>query len=398
MNMPRYEYKKGSSQKFWEIEISGSGYKTCYGKIGTDGRAGAKSFDSAEKAQKEADKQIKSKLKKGYALVEEGAEARESLESIDGLQVENIDTWSHAKKFVFRTVLDFKAKLGLSQAARGNAYRIRTDYDDADDGYMKLLDAMMADKRVGALQALVFGAWADMYDGGSEIFLGKVLDNADKFESLEAIYLGDVIQEENEISWTNWADWSRLMSFPKLQHLRNRGGTAELSPMESESLRSLAIQSGGLSANAISAIGQSSFPNLEHLELWLGTPNYGGIGSPEVLAPILSGKKFPKLRYLGLRNSQIADEIAALVATSPIINRIETLDLSMGVISDEGAQALLASPAIKKLKSLFVQHNFFTDKVRGKLYDLGIECNASRMGADQDDADDPGSRYVSVSE
>lgn len=70
--MPRYEFKDGKSNKFWEIELDGSSFTTTYGKIGTDGQSSSKEFDSPEKARKEYDKIVNEKVKKGYVLVAGG--------------------------------------------------------------------------------------------------------------------------------------------------------------------------------------------------------------------------------------------------------------------------------------------------------------------------------------
>ncbi len=67
------DYVDEKSSKFWEITINGSEFTVRYGKIGTDGRLNTKSFTSEEEAQKEADKLIKSKTKKGYAAPSGGA-------------------------------------------------------------------------------------------------------------------------------------------------------------------------------------------------------------------------------------------------------------------------------------------------------------------------------------
>ncbi|MFO0668903.1 MAG: WGR domain-containing protein [Polyangiaceae bacterium] len=64
--MPRYEFSEGTSNKFWEITLEGSSFTTRYGKIGTDGQVTLKEFDSADKAQKEYDKLVAEKTKKGY--------------------------------------------------------------------------------------------------------------------------------------------------------------------------------------------------------------------------------------------------------------------------------------------------------------------------------------------
>ena len=60
------EYKDEKSAKFWKISLEGASHTVTYGKIGTDGQSKTKTFESAEKATKEAEKLIKAKTKKGY--------------------------------------------------------------------------------------------------------------------------------------------------------------------------------------------------------------------------------------------------------------------------------------------------------------------------------------------
>ena len=59
-------FQEGNSQKFWNIEQDGTGFTVTYGKLGTAGQNSVKSFDSEEKCEKEANKLIAEKLKKGY--------------------------------------------------------------------------------------------------------------------------------------------------------------------------------------------------------------------------------------------------------------------------------------------------------------------------------------------
>ncbi len=66
--MPRYEFSEGSSNKFWEIALSGKSFTTTYGKIGTSGQTTVKSFGSDADAKKEYDKLVAEKTKKGYSL------------------------------------------------------------------------------------------------------------------------------------------------------------------------------------------------------------------------------------------------------------------------------------------------------------------------------------------
>ena len=73
--MRRFEFTDGSSQKFWEIDLQGTGFTVRWGRIGTDGQTQQKSFASTDKAQAEHDKLIAEKRKKGYAEEAGGAPA-----------------------------------------------------------------------------------------------------------------------------------------------------------------------------------------------------------------------------------------------------------------------------------------------------------------------------------
>jgi len=139
------------------------------------------------------------------------------------------------------------------------------------------------------------------------------------------------------------------------------------------------------------------FPALEHLELWLGDSGYGWDGTVELLDPLLQGKLFPNLKYLGLRNSEISDEIAEAISTAPILERLEVLDLSMGTLGDRGADALLKAPALAKLKKLDVHHHYISDDRVRQLGNSVKELNAG----DKQEPDDWGGeqhRYVAVAE
>ena len=81
----------------------------------------------------------------------------------------------------------------------------------------------------------------------------------------------------------------------------------------------------------------------------------------EDLAPILAGARLPALKHLGLRDAEIADEVAAALAGAPVVARLETLDLSLGTLSDAGAAALLAGQPLTHLRKLDLHHHFLSD-------------------------------------
>ena len=69
MSKRRFEFVEGRSSKFWEVDVADARVTVTFGRIGTDGQAQVKAFDSAEKAQWHAAKQVAAKVKKGYAEV-----------------------------------------------------------------------------------------------------------------------------------------------------------------------------------------------------------------------------------------------------------------------------------------------------------------------------------------
>ncbi len=61
-----FEFTDGSSNKFWEIELSGDTVTTWWGRIGSTGQSKSKKFADAAKAKAEYDKLVAEKTGKGY--------------------------------------------------------------------------------------------------------------------------------------------------------------------------------------------------------------------------------------------------------------------------------------------------------------------------------------------
>lgn len=62
----RFEFAEGKAAKFWEIAVNGMEFTVCYGRLGTAGQTQSKSFATAERTQREAEKLVAEKLRKGY--------------------------------------------------------------------------------------------------------------------------------------------------------------------------------------------------------------------------------------------------------------------------------------------------------------------------------------------
>ncbi len=67
------EFEEGNSSKFWRARVDGKTLYVNYGKIGSAGQTQVKDFASPDAAQKEYDKLVREKLKKGYVAA--GGEA-----------------------------------------------------------------------------------------------------------------------------------------------------------------------------------------------------------------------------------------------------------------------------------------------------------------------------------
>ncbi len=306
--------------------------------------------------------------------------------------------YQHASVFACRTVEEFDPQRGLTTAV-GTAIALRYQYDGSHD-VPESLALLVKDPLAIKLEALVIGAWKDLIEAGddSSEVVNALVAVADRLPNLKAIFLGDILSEEYEISWILQSDISPVLSaYSNLEWLQVRGGSGlTFSPVEHDNLKYLIIETGGLSQDAIAEICELQLPNLEHLELWLGSDYYGGNSTVEDLRPILAGNLYPKLKYLGLRNAQYTDEIAEAVVRSRIIHQLKTLDLSMGTLGSTGAEFLCSSPAIKNLDTLDVSENYLNHEDIAKLAQLKINLIADNQKEIQ--AYDEGERYCSVSE
>jgi hypothetical protein len=282
------------------------------------------------------------------------------------------------------------------------AYHFSIDYDAHEDGatFPDLFARFLGDPLARHATALVVGDWGGAGMGNaSEPVVEALVAARDKLPKLTALFIGEMISEESEISWIHLSDLSPLWNaYPQLEHFRVRGGEGlSLGTLKLACLKSLVIESGGLAGEVVREVGAAELRELQQLELWLGDDGYGATTRPEDLVPILSGQKFPKLRYLGLRDSCIADEVAAAVAIAPVMQRITTLDLSLGTLTDEGAKALLASPYLGRLSLLDIHHHYVSEALSDQLRKTGVLLNA-------DDRREPDEyrgeihRYVSVAE
>ncbi len=389
-------YMDAKSSKFWTIEQEGASHTVTYGRIGSKGQSSTKTFADEAAATKDAEKLIKEKVGKGYVDAAQG-ETAEGSDEIPFVAFTGVarreDIYNNAGTFVGQRVVDYDPE---KPAKSGVAYRFRSDWDDTERAIQGLTHFLATDVALEAT-ALVIGAWqGDDSSLPPDDVIKTLVDGKDRLPRLAALYVGDIVSEENEMSWIHQSDLSPLLAaFPSLQLLRARGGEGmKFSEPRHSGLRALILETGGMDRSVVQSLGTAAFPKLEYLELWLGTDEYGGDVTVDDLRPILLGETFPDLKYLGLRNSEIVDALAPALVESFIVKHIETLDLSLGTLSDVGGTALLelTSPTLQRLN---LHHNYMSAGLAQKLKALPFTVDTNNPSNMEDDEE---YRFVAVGE
>jgi predicted DNA-binding WGR domain protein len=216
------EFNDGKSYKFWQIETEGNSHKVTFGRIGTTGQETFKEFSSSDQALKDAEKLIESKLKKGYEKKDNSSEKKVS------------------------------KHIGLT-------------YEETEEGVSIIpkLDKLIKDPTTGSLTELIIGYWDENYSQKNSAHVVEFLaTHANSFPNLKHVFIGDISQEESEISWINQCDLSPLLNaFPALESLRVRGSTdLAFSKLNHNALKTLIIESGGLPKSVIQSISNANLP------------------------------------------------------------------------------------------------------------------------------------------
>lgn len=252
------------------------------------------------------------------------------------------------------------------------------DYADGDKDGKTLLAEIMEAPELPEISELIIGCWGESWDTGANDIIEGIIQNADKFQQIEHLFMGDMTFEECEVSWIIQGDYSGLwQALPALKALTIKGSSElNLGEIKHSSLESLEIICGGLPADVIESIANAELPNLKKLNLYLGIEDYGWDGSAEDIEKLLKSPVVSKLEYLGLCDSEIQDEIVEIVLKSPVLKHLKTLDFSKGTLSDKGAELILAHQSdLNHLEYLNLEYHFMSDEAMNKLKKLPIQIN-----------------------
>ncbi|MEH2184400.1 hypothetical protein [Nostoc sp.] len=204
----------------------------------------------------------------------------------------------------------------------------------------------------------------------SHCFIDIFIEAKNQLSNLKALFWGD--PQNDPYKDRSKHKLTRNMSlileaYPNLEvfHIRGRadgdnydplGSCLTFTPLEHMHLKTLIIETKVLPESTFNEIVNLSLPNLEYLELWIGRSGFDSVN----LIPIIS-ERFPKLKYLGIRSCEHANEVAKALVSSALIKRLKVLDLSMGEMTNEGVEYILNCSAMNQLHTLNLSMNYISN-------------------------------------
>ncbi|MBE1532106.1 hypothetical protein [Actinomadura algeriensis] len=140
---------------------------------------------------------------------------------------------------------------------------------------------------------------------------------------------------------------------------------------------------GVMLPDEIEGVAACRLPALERLEMW-SAEDFGDEQDAEERAAfdaLFHSGTMPRLRHLGLREFTFIDGMLGRLADSPLLSRLESLDVSRGALTDEGARVLLEAEGFRGLARLDLRHHAMSaataERVRGVFAEAGVDVVVS---------------------
>lgn len=142
------------------------------------------------------------------------------------------------------------------------AWRITSDTYDADEKWVTAFARFLDAVDTTGVRALVVGAWEEAYEDGPSAVVEALVAARDRLPALRALFLGDMVMEECEISWINQTDVTPLLTaFPALEELGVRGGTELRFPaVRHDALRRLTMEAAVCPSTSYGASAPATCP------------------------------------------------------------------------------------------------------------------------------------------
>lgn len=196
-------------------------------------------------------------------------------------------------------------------------------------------------------------------------------------------------------------------TFPRLTSLvlhsggesMDTGESLNIGGLDLPDLTSLTIETCAMSAKRLRSLTAAAQPKLEHLELWFGARDRGATAKIADVVPVFDLARYPRLRRLALRNSELTTDIVRMLPASKLAAQLETLDLTMGTMTDDDARELAAEAgAFKALRELHVGDAYVHAAGLKTLRAAFPGATVTNKAPKEIEEDDPTWRYVSVHE
>lgn len=281
----------------------------------------------------------------------------------------------------------------------GYIYRVRLSHDSYSDSEFKgktadILKDVLAHPSARFAVEFAFMSNGDPNDDNLQDLIDLMAKKAPP--TVRKLTFGDNV---DQISWHHTGDLGKLWKgVPNLRTLEIETGEFEVGKMVAPALERAVFITGGLSKSCGKGIATATMPNIKHLEIYYGAEDYGAGCSVKEVEPLLNRTDLPKLEYLGLKNSEFANDIAGALAGAKVLKTVKTLDLSLGTMTDEGARALAnAKSSLQHLECLDLTRNYLSKEGIKLVKGICKKVITSAQEAGDEDGEDV-YRYVAIAE
>ncbi|MFT3692472.1 MAG: hypothetical protein QM831_04975 [Kofleriaceae bacterium] len=261
-------------------------------------------------------------------------------------------------------------------------------YQDTETAYAY---RHLADQPVAAVMrevTLGTGVFHHSYTGADDVSILEALRDAPL--PIERLTFSSF---DNDISWTRMGALA-IAQLQGVKFLQIEAGVFSLGEVDLPELRSFAMITGGLRAQVLHELVAATWPALTSLTVYLGVEDYGLDFTVDECVKILDRGTFPKLDTLGVCNANDTDELVRAVASSKLMKRVKTLDLSNGTMSERGARWMMAhAGAFAHLDKIDLAGNFLGREIRAELRATLPSCVADHQRDERD-----GERYPVVTD
>ncbi len=274
---------------------------------------------------------------------------------------------------------DARCEVAWCRGFLAGARLARREAPDAP-GVAALADELLAHPSAHFLRRLVIGPLGTPGEYNYIDVVGAIARRG--HARLEELVLGD-FGPAMELAFSRAGDVSPLLAAaPRLRRLALRAGSLRFeSALGHAALRELSVTVATISERNLGRLLEARLPALESFELSCPGLDLGGAE----LAAMLRGAAMPRLRRLALRGTVGTLRALEEILGSPLMPRLEVLELTGGDLDDRAAESLatIRAPRLRHLARLDVSGNPMSEAAARRLSQLcgTVEAAPTPRGA-----------------